>query len=215
MHIDYISLTYVLACQDFQGVDEKPFFAHIRGVRDTVATEMSKLFDWLREDINQIRYAMTLNNEESYTALAMQETFLECLKVSSTNYTTTAVVKQGKGKMRQKSGAHVGRCELIRKRLTGEGEGVSVFMDVSHRAAGAFEVTMAAWVQKCNNKVGSGSTDVRTDFNRRYEVSDVKTEENQEAVMTLQAMANKALETVAGPMQQLFQSCVDFENGSR
>ena len=178
---------------------------------------MSKQFDQLRERINQIRYAATLDIEESSTAHAMVETYKECMKISSTNYTSTVTsIKDKKGKVRKRNGAHAARCEIIRKRLTGEGEGVSIFTAVAQQATQTLEDDLRIWKVTCIKKMKVGSKAVKHDFNRRFEVPDVKKEEgDQEAVEKLQQAASRALEVIHGPMKDLLRECKEWEHGGR
>ena len=180
---------------------------------------MESLFRQLRDDLNQIRYACTLNNEESYTASEMQDTYLECLKISSTNYDATAppvLATQPRGggrrrRMRQRSGTHAARVETIRKRLSGEGESISIFAAVFQRASVRFDDTLKSWAKDCDHAIGKGSKSVLVDFNRRFEVPAVKSEENQEAVERLKQAAHKALDIIEGPMKEHLERCKAYE----
>ncbi|EMC91006.1 hypothetical protein BAUCODRAFT_161054 [Baudoinia panamericana UAMH 10762] len=189
------------ACDAFQGIDEKPFFKYIDEACDIVNANLAKQFKELMVAINQIRFASTLPNEESYTALQMQSTYEECLKVGSTNYAAVNV-RNKQGKIRKRNGASAARVETIRRRLTGEGDTISIFAAVAQQALEVLEADLGTYAAKCQNVINSGAGAVQRDFDRRFQMPEAKAEKNEEAVRRLQQAAMEALAVIEGPLKE-------------
>lgn len=204
------------ACEAFQGADEKPFFTYFHGIKEKVSSDVSNHFEEFKAEVGSIRNATTMDGGDSYATMSMQDTYLECLKVASTSYAPPLTYVNRKGKLRKKSTVHAARVELIRKRLTGDGDVKSVFAAVSGLATRSFTQVLEQWAKKWYAKVGGGSTAVIGDFNARFNEPDaVKSEEDQELVELLKKAAVNALGKIEGETMELVEQCVEYEKSAR
>ncbi|KAK4550571.1 hypothetical protein LTR36_000150 [Oleoguttula mirabilis] len=197
------------SCDDFQGVDMSPFFAFARDARDEVLNKVADLFVDLRVQVNEIRHSATLDTSKSYVGLAMQDTYQKCLQMQAANFETN----EKKRKVHKGVKPHQLRVDCIRDRLTGNVEVISVFAEVAKLAGAALEEDLKEWEIKCRAVVSSGSKRILGDFQARYTVSEVKEEENPEAVRRLQEAGRKALDAIEGPLREHVERCEAYENG--
>jgi hypothetical protein len=202
----------IVACEAFQAVDQMPFFERICAIRDDRIHKITTLFDSLKEKARRIRYACTLEHDVNYLRLGMEETYKSCIQITSDNCNTTVSVKTKRGKIRKVSGAHGMRVEVIRKRLTGERDGISILTDVLNKTKEVFLEDLEGWTASMKKALNDGKNFVLGNFNGRFTVPKVKSED-QEAMRTLQAAVKKALGIIEGEMKDHIERCKQHEAG--
>ena len=191
-------------------MDMQPFFGFINDTRDNLFAKVSTLCDDLKKEINDIRHTVTLDTKFSFVAAAMEDTYQECLKSQAENYQT---FQNRNRRVHKKTRAHDLRVDLVRDKLTGNTNQKSVFASVANLAGKKFEEELKKWGDRCRDQVAKSCKSILTDFNRRFEVPEVKSEENQEAVQKLQEAATKALEVINGSMREHIEQCEAYERG--
>lgn len=188
----------------------QPFFTFIEQTGNELMARMTDVFAELKCELGEIRHCATLDTKLSYVAIAMQDTYVECLKMQAENYQTT---HNRNRRVHRKPKAHTLRVDCVRDKLTGDTDQKGVFASVAHLADEKFQKELKLWDGKCRDVIAQGCAKVVDDFNRRYTVSEVKTEENASAVAELQQAARKALEVVEGSMKQHIEECDAWEAG--
>ena len=140
---------------------------------------------------------------DGFVTTIMQQTYDECLKMSSTSYAPQITYTNKRGKVKKRSGAHPARVEEIRKRFTGEGEIVGIFAAVSQEACESFDRVVTDWDRKWKQKISAGSSLVCDDFHGRFDTTEVKTEEGEEYKERLKNEVKVAMEALAGMEEEL------------
>ncbi|KAK5137105.1 hypothetical protein LTR08_001114 [Meristemomyces frigidus] len=198
----------LLACEDFQGVNMEPFFEYIRGARDHMMTQMARLFNSLRDNVKNIRHSATLDTEKSYVALAMQDTYQDCLLMQAKNYDTTRKSRR----VHRGGRAHDQRTARIGEKLLGIVDRASIFISVGRLANEEFETVLTSWGTECRDMVGNGCKSILEDFSRRYTVSEDTSEGDVKSAKRLQDAAHKALGVIHGEIKEHIERCEAYEN---
>jgi hypothetical protein len=175
--------------------------------------EMSEMFNELRKgDLVDIRHATEIDSRDSYVAESMRGTYARCLEITATN----AQAQTGKQKKFKATTVHAQRVELIQQKLTGTGNGASVYGDVAMFAMSEMEEKLKAWQEEWFKKaLDAACDDIIDDFGRRFddaEDSKPKMEDMPDLKEKLLAAADHALQQTKGPLKALVDTWAAYEN---
>lgn len=161
-----------------------------------------KLFKAFQKDIDAIRHSTLLDGDRSYVASAMQSTYVEA-------QITQPTVPIARPRGYKKSSAHLNRVNVVRQKLVGAED--SVFAAISDAAQKDFQQHIKAWEQRCQTRLEQACVEILDDFNGRFVVPEVKPETNEEAVDTMKAAAEKALDRIEGELKDYVDAFEAYE----
>ncbi|KAK4633935.1 uncharacterized protein CLAFUR5_03347 [Fulvia fulva] len=144
---------------------------------------------------------------------AMVKVYVDCLSSTRSDPDQGASAKgkrknKGTKKKGPKMNMHKLRLESMQnsfssKRENGTTNPDNVFRRMGALAKGRLEVYLEEWATDCNNFIHSGLKKILTNFDKRFQKTEVKTESDKEAVAIFLEALEKASEVVDGELKDL------------